>query len=124
MPRRHLKEASAQYPDAAKEIQVRTAIVEGIRGHNFEEVRQMFKDADSVEGYLIFNIPPELPDAAHCRYPRRSGKRSWRLHDAGVEADSDCDDQAENPHKFRRSFLTVSVHLRDSLLASGQLYRA
>jgi mRNA interferase HigB len=54
--RRHLSEASAQYPDAAKEIQAWTAVVEAVRCHNFEEVRQMFKDADSVEGYVIFNI--------------------------------------------------------------------
>jgi mRNA interferase HigB len=54
--RRHLSEASAQYPDAAKEIQAWTAIVEAVRWHNFEEARQMFKDADSVEGYVIFNI--------------------------------------------------------------------
>ena len=56
MTRRHLNEACAQYPDAAKEIQAWTAIVEAVRWHNFEEVRQMFKDADSVEGYVIFNI--------------------------------------------------------------------
>jgi mRNA interferase HigB len=54
--RRHLSEASAQYPDAAKEIEAWTAIVEAVRWHTFEEVRQIFKDADSVEGYVIFNI--------------------------------------------------------------------
>src|SRR5665213_3853545 len=50
------RDTSAQYPDAAKEIQAWTAIVEAVRWHNFEEVRQMFKDADSVEGYVVFNI--------------------------------------------------------------------
>ncbi len=56
MTRRHLNEACAQYSDAAKEIQAWTAIVEAVRRHNFEEVRQMLKDADSVEGYVTFNI--------------------------------------------------------------------
>ena len=56
MTRRHLSEASAQYPDAAMEIQAWTAIVEAVRWHNFEEVRQIFKDALSVEGYVVFNI--------------------------------------------------------------------
>jgi mRNA interferase HigB len=44
------------YPDAANEIRAWTAIVEPVRWHNFDEVRRTFKDADSVEGYVIFNI--------------------------------------------------------------------
>jgi mRNA interferase HigB len=27
-----------------------------VRWHNFDEVRRTFKDADSVEGYAIFNM--------------------------------------------------------------------
>jgi mRNA interferase HigB len=53
--RRHLSEASPQPPDAAKEIQAWTGIVEAVRWHHFVEVHQVFKDADSVEGYVIFN---------------------------------------------------------------------
>ena len=45
-----------RYPDAANEIQAWTAIVEAVRWHSFDEVRGMFKDADSVDGYVIFNI--------------------------------------------------------------------
>lgn len=30
--------------------------MESIRWHNFTEVREMFKDADYVDGYVIFNI--------------------------------------------------------------------
>jgi mRNA interferase HigB len=44
------------YPDAANEITAWTAVVEAVRWHNFDGVRRTFKDADSVEGYVIFNI--------------------------------------------------------------------
>jgi len=44
------------YPVAANEIKAWTAIVEAVRWHNFDDVRRMFKDADSVDGYAIFNI--------------------------------------------------------------------
>jgi len=44
------------YPDAANEIKAWTAIVEAVRWHNFDDVRGTFKDADSVEGFVIFNI--------------------------------------------------------------------
>lgn len=54
--RRHLNEAVGRYPDAAAEISAWTAIVESIRWHNFAEVRTYFKDADYVDGYVIFNI--------------------------------------------------------------------
>src|SRR6516162_11874107 len=32
------------------------AIVKEVRWHNFLEVRNTFKDADNVKGYVIFNI--------------------------------------------------------------------
>ncbi len=54
--RRHLNEAKEEYPDAANEIRAWVAVVESVRWHNFSEVRRWFKDADSVEGYVIFNI--------------------------------------------------------------------
>ena len=54
--RRHLREAIKDYPDAAKELEAWTGIVAAVRWHNFEEVRKMFKDADPVDGYVIFNI--------------------------------------------------------------------
>jgi len=54
--RKHLKEAISAYPDAAKELRAWVAIVESVRWHNFSEVRGMFKDADDVDGYVIFNI--------------------------------------------------------------------
>ena len=54
--RRHLQEASRQYPDAAKEIEAWCKIVKQAKWRNFVEVRQTFKDADNVDGYVVFNI--------------------------------------------------------------------
>jgi len=45
-----------RYPDAANEIKAWVRIVEAVRWHNFAEVRRTFKDADYVDGYVIFNI--------------------------------------------------------------------
>ena len=45
-----------RYPDAANEIKAWVGIVAAVRWRNFAEVRGMFKDADSVDGYVIFNI--------------------------------------------------------------------
>jgi mRNA interferase HigB len=53
---RHLREAMGAYPDAAKEIQAWASIVEAVRWRSFAEVRNFFKDADYVDGYVIFNI--------------------------------------------------------------------
>ena len=54
--RKHLRDAMERYPDAANEIKAWVGIVEAVRWHNFAEVHDMFKDADSVDGYVIFNI--------------------------------------------------------------------
>jgi mRNA interferase HigB len=54
--RRHLSEAMERYPDAANEIKAMVRIVEAVRWHNFAEVRRTFKDADYVDGYVIFDI--------------------------------------------------------------------
>jgi len=54
--RRHLSEAMERYPDAASEIKAWVGIVEAVRWHNFAEVRSRFKDADYVDGYVIFNL--------------------------------------------------------------------
>jgi mRNA interferase HigB len=54
--RKHPREAVETYADAANEITAWTAVVEALRWHNSAEVRRTFKDADSVEGYVIFNI--------------------------------------------------------------------
>ena len=54
--RRHLREAVTKYPDAANEIAAWAMIVEAARWRNFAEVRAWFRDADSADGYVIFNI--------------------------------------------------------------------
>jgi mRNA interferase HigB len=54
--RKHLSEASEDYPDAANEIKAWAAIVKAVRWHNFQEVRSTFRDADNVRGYVIFSI--------------------------------------------------------------------
>jgi len=54
--RKYLGEAIQEYPDAANEIKSWVAIVEGVRWHNFAEVRLMFRDADYIDGYVVFNI--------------------------------------------------------------------
>jgi mRNA interferase HigB len=53
---KHLSQASKSYPDAANEIKAWVTIVKGVRWRNFLEVRDTFKDADNVRGYMIFNI--------------------------------------------------------------------
>jgi mRNA interferase HigB len=54
--RRHLNEAIQQHKDAASEIEAWASIIEAVRWPSFVEVREMFKDADYVDGYVIFNI--------------------------------------------------------------------
>lgn len=54
--RKHLAAAEKQFPDAAKEIRAWFKLVKQARWRNFMEVRQIFKDADEVDGYVIFNI--------------------------------------------------------------------
>jgi mRNA interferase HigB len=54
--RKHLSDAAAAFKDAAKELKYWTAIAEMARWRNFTEVQALFKDADSVDGYVVFNI--------------------------------------------------------------------
>ena len=54
--RKHLVEAEETYPDAAGEIRAWYQIVGQCRWKNFLDVRRVFKDADDVDGYVIFNI--------------------------------------------------------------------
>jgi mRNA interferase HigB len=54
--RKHLVEAEELYPEAAREIRAWYRIASEARWRNFVEVRQVFKDADDVDGYVIFNI--------------------------------------------------------------------
>ncbi len=54
--RQHLTGAEEQFPDAAREIQAWVKVAAAARWRSFIEVRQVFKDADAVDGRVIFNI--------------------------------------------------------------------
>ncbi len=78
-----------EHPDAASEIAAWASIVEAVRWCNFAEVRGWFKDADAVDGYVIFNI-------------RRNRYRLITvIHFARTLADKETDG-----HVYIRSFLT------------------
>jgi mRNA interferase HigB len=54
--RKHLTEAAKQYQEAAKELEAWYKIAKNARWQSFVEVREVFKDADAVDGYVVFNI--------------------------------------------------------------------
>jgi mRNA interferase HigB len=54
--RKHLIDAERRFPDAAKEIRAWCQIACHARWRNPEDVRRVFKDADNVDGYVVFNI--------------------------------------------------------------------
>lgn len=54
--RRHLKEAAERYKDAAGEIEAWQSIIRAARWRKFEDVKSIFKDADNVNGYVIFDF--------------------------------------------------------------------
>ena len=89
MTRKHLSEAMQEYPDAANEIKAWVAIVEGVRWHNFAEVRLMFRDADYINGYVVFNI-------------RRNRYRLITV----IHYAKTTDEKRTEGHVYIRSFLT------------------
>jgi mRNA interferase HigB len=84
---KHLHETMETYKDAAEDIKAWTEIVKGARWHKFQEVRSIFKDADHVDDYVIFNI-------RHNRY-----RLVTVIHWARKEKQTDG-------HVYIRSFLT------------------
>jgi mRNA interferase HigB len=86
---RHLDRAMKQYPDAARKIMAWRKIAKAARWRNFVEVRQVFKDADEVKGYVIFNI-------------RESRYRLATI----IHYSREKDDRIEDGHIYSRSFLT------------------
>jgi mRNA interferase HigB len=54
--RKHLAEAGDRYRDAAKEIAAWNKIVTAARWRSFVDVRRVFKDADDVDGHVVFNV--------------------------------------------------------------------
>ncbi len=53
---KHLHGAALKFPDAAREIEAWHKLVRFARWRNFIAVRDLFKDADAVDGYVIFNL--------------------------------------------------------------------
>ena len=54
--RKKLVEAAKDFRDAAKELGAWLTIVEASSWHSFRDVRDVFADADAVDGYVVFNI--------------------------------------------------------------------
>ena len=86
---KHLKEASERYPDAAAEISAWAALVKAVRWHHFMEVRNIFGDADYVDGYVVFNI-------------RRNRYRLITV----IHYAKTLEDRGTDGHVYIRSFLT------------------
>src|SRR5256885_10774459 len=78
--RKHLSEAMQEYPDAANEIKAWVAIVEGVRWHNFAEVRLMFRDADYINGYVVFNIRRTATSSSRSFTMQRQKVRNGRMN--------------------------------------------
>lgn len=51
-----LKQAAFQYPDATKPIQAFCKIVKQAQWQNLLEVQQVYRDAEAVGNFTIFNI--------------------------------------------------------------------
>jgi mRNA interferase HigB len=86
---KHLNRAMKQYPDAAREIKAWRKIAKAARWRNFVEVRQVFKDADDVKGYVIFNF-------------RQNRYRLVTI----IHYSREKDDRITEGHIYIRSFLT------------------
>ena len=99
--RRHLVEILERYPDAANEITAWTTIVQAVRWRNFAELLDIFKDADFVNGYVVFNIRRNryrLITVVHFAKPNTDGHvyiRSFLTHK-----------QYDNPDNWDRRFGT------------------
>ena len=87
--RKHLRESMEEHPDAATEIKAWVAIVESARWHNFVELRRMFRDADYINGYVVFNI-------------RRNRYRLFAV----IHYSKTTNERQTQGHVYIRSFLT------------------
>jgi mRNA interferase HigB len=54
--KKHLALAIQEYPDGGNDIAAWHKVVKAARWRSFIDVRQVFKDADYVDGYVVFNI--------------------------------------------------------------------
>jgi mRNA interferase HigB len=54
--KRHLVEAGQKFRDAARELEAWYKIARSAGWRNINQLRETFKDADDVDGYVVFNI--------------------------------------------------------------------
>lgn len=51
-----LRADASQYPDVSNQIEMWNAAVEEAEWQNLEEVRQIYRDAETVGNFTVFNI--------------------------------------------------------------------
>ena len=51
-----LKQAASKYPDAIKTIQAFCKIIKQAQWRNLIDVQQVYRDAEAVENFTVFNI--------------------------------------------------------------------
>ena len=104
--RRHLSEAIAEHPDADSEIRAWVRVVENVRWHNFAEVRSMFKDADSIDGYVVFNIRRNrfrLITIIHYARTRDLVHTEGHIYIRSFLTHAECDHRANGDRRFGRT---------------------
>ena len=91
---KHLAEAKAKYKDAAGEIEDWQTVVETARWHNFEEVRSIYRDADDVDGYVIFDFRRNryrLVTVIHWAKTTKKKKTQRRVYIRSFLTHKECD---------------------------------
>jgi mRNA interferase HigB len=53
---RNLRKDAAQYPDAKNQIDSWNATVKQAEWHNLEDLRKIYRDAEAVGNFTVFNI--------------------------------------------------------------------
>ncbi|AFZ14882.1 Protein of unknown function DUF2136 [Crinalium epipsammum PCC 9333] len=53
---RNLRADVAQYPDAQKQIENWNTVVKNAEWQNLEEIRKIYRDAEAVGNFTVFNI--------------------------------------------------------------------
>jgi mRNA interferase HigB len=51
-----LRADASQFPDVGQQVEIWNAAVEGAEWQNLEEVRQIYRDAEAVGNFTVFNI--------------------------------------------------------------------
>jgi mRNA interferase HigB len=86
---RHIQSIAQKYPDAADEITAWVKVVRTAQWQNMVDVRAVYRDADLVRGFVVFNV-------RHNRY-----RLITVIHFAKTR-----DGKTTQGHVYIRSFLT------------------